>query len=96
VRSALAPTCCCAEYADRITALEARVEVLERRAGPGDQADVALLAVLADSTAGRWFTSRELLGHAGIDARLAEALAEACIQSPPEAGCYPAHGRHAR
>jgi hypothetical protein len=72
---------CCRHCAEILR----RLEALERRRGPRDAADEAVLAALA--RLGRPFTARAAFRHAGlVDEALAAALEAADLSSPRELG----------
>lgn len=68
---------------DRIEALlHARIGSI----GPRDDCDRLLLSAIAESTAGRAFSARELFHHARVDPALHEALHSADVDNPRQLG----------
>jgi hypothetical protein len=62
------------------------VEAIERRDGPRDAADRALVLTLADTVRAARFTVQELWRHARTDAELHAAIAAADLTSPQQVG----------
>jgi hypothetical protein len=86
----------CRRLQGEVAELRGRMEAMERRQGPRDAADVALLAALARLE--RRFTTSAALRHAGlVDEALAAALQAADVSSAKELGwllrrCIGRHG----
>ena len=75
------------DLVERNTRLEARIEVLERRARPRDADDMRVLVAMADCGVGeRPFSAAAVVRHAPAAPDLAEALEAADCESPKSLG----------